>query len=98
MLETQFVEKIKRSFKRTEPEGTFFIIKIHGGWFQTLGLPDLLIFRKGFPVTAIEAKIYPRKATPKQLSVLRKLYSAGVTTCVATYNNKTKEEAWENVT
>lgn len=58
----------------------YWAVKIHGGPFQTMGLPDILAMKRtpyGPKVLALEVKRPGGVPTPIQLKVLKSLGDAG---------------------
>jgi Holliday junction resolvase len=72
MTEKQIVEKI---VKHLRAQG-FWVLKVHGGGFQTAGLPDLLAVRNG-RLFAFEVKKPGGQPTKLQAKRLAELEAAG---------------------
>lgn len=68
--------------KHLEANG-YFCIKIHGGAFQTAGLPDILAIKNG-QASLIEVKQPGGKPTKLQAAMLQKLQRFGCGAGVAT--------------
>lgn len=82
MLESNLVKRIKKKLQ-TEIHG--FYVKIHGGPFQTAGLPDLVGCVNG-KFIGIEVKLpgKERNLTPRQSLILQSIRDTGGIAFVAT--------------
>lgn len=71
MTETEFTKKIIASLSKQA-----FVVKIHGGPYQRVGLPDIYCLRNGASYW-IEVKVKKNKLTPIQAHTLTMIAANG---------------------
>lgn len=82
MLESSLVKRIKKKLQ-TEIHGLY--VKIHGGPFQTAGLPDLIGCVRGrFVGIEVKCPGKEKNLTPRQALILQSIRDAGGIAFVAT--------------
>jgi Holliday junction resolvase len=87
MKEKQVVNKIIDALRRRG----VYVVKIHGGPYQQMGLPDLWCVWQG-RLVCLEVKLPGEQPTPRQEHEIGRLRAAGATVAVVTSVDESIEQ------